>query len=78
MEKDDIISQEDKAVELLLSCKEALAAATLLGKYLFGIDSQYACQLEPTLHAFGRETQLEMTLNLKSSKITDFFSKTDS
>ena len=55
------------------ACKDALAAAVTLQKYVADINEPFACKLETILASFGHQTCLEESHALKPTYITDFF-----
>ena len=55
------------------ACKDALAAAITLQKYVADINEPFARKLETILASFGCQTRLEESHALKPTYITDFF-----
>ncbi|KAK0484423.1 hypothetical protein IW261DRAFT_1416382 [Armillaria novae-zelandiae] len=55
------------------SWKEALAAASILWRYVVDTDEPFACKLETVLANFGRQTHLEVFDCMEMTTITDYF-----
>lgn len=70
---DDNSGDEDIAEKP--SHKDALTAASTLGKYIADLNDPFVRKLEALLASFGRQTWLEATYNMEPTYITDYFAR---
>ncbi len=68
----DADASGDACIVLILSCKEALKAASTLHQYVGSMDDPFVCQLEG-LALFGQKTCMEEARSLKDTEITMYF-----
>ncbi|KAK2465497.1 hypothetical protein APHAL10511_002389 [Amanita phalloides] len=74
---DDVVEGDEiDEINKKLTCKDALAAASVLQKYIVDMDKLFAQKLEIHLASFGWKMHLEQTQAMQPTYITDYFTPT--
>lgn len=68
---DDV--DDDSSVPVCPACREALQAASIVQRFIEGMDEPYAQKLEVILVSFGHATYLKESRSMHDTLISDFF-----
>ena len=72
---DDVGDSDDVLLEARPTYREVLLATSVINRYIDGIDSPVARQMEAVLPPFTRQIRLEQSRTMVSTNITDYFTR---